>query len=79
MLQPKALLMDEPLSNLDEELSQHLRVELLRLYERLGFTLVYITHDRAEAGDIATNIVCMRHGCIERSVAIDEFKIGQRL
>ena len=79
MLQPKALLMDEPLSNLDEELSQHLRVELLRLYERLGFTLVYVTHDRAEAGDIATNIVCMRHGCIERSVAIDEFKIGQRL
>jgi iron(III) transport system ATP-binding protein len=78
VLQPKALLMDEPLSNLDEELSQHLRVELLRLYERLGFTLIYVTHDRAEAGDIATNIVCMRHGRIERSLAIDEFKIGQR-
>src|SRR5438105_8871921 len=48
VLQPKALLMDEPLSNLDGELSQHLRVELLRLYERLGFTLIYVTHDRGE-------------------------------
>jgi len=78
VLQPKALLMDEPLSNLDEELSQHLRGELLRLHARLGFTLIYVTHDRAEAGDIATNIVCMRHGRIERSVPIEEFKIGQR-
>jgi ABC-type Fe3+/spermidine/putrescine transport system ATPase subunit len=77
VLQPKALLMDEPLSNLDEELSQHLRVELLRLYERLGFTLIYVTHDRSEASDIATNIVCMRHGPIERSIPIEEFKIGQ--
>ena len=78
VLQPKALLMDEPLSNLDEELSQHLRGELLRLHARLGFTLIYVTHDRAEASDIATNIVCMRHGRIERSVPVDEFKIGQR-
>jgi iron(III) transport system ATP-binding protein len=78
VLRPKALLMDEPLSNLDEELSQHLRVELLRLYERLGFTLIYVTHDRAEAADIATNIVCMRHGRIERTIPIEEFKIGQR-
>jgi len=38
----------------------------------------YVTHDRAEAGDIATNIVCMRHGRIERSIPIEEFKIGQR-
>jgi ABC-type sugar transport system ATPase subunit len=79
VLQPKALLMDEPLSNLDEELSQHLRGELLCLYERLGFTLIYVTHDRAEASDIATNIVCMRHGRIERSVPIEEFKTGRRL
>ncbi len=78
LLQPKALLMDEPLSNLDEELSQHLRGELLRLYERLGFTLIYVTHDRAEANDIATNIVCMRHGRIERSVPIEDFDTGQR-
>ena len=77
VLQPKALLMDEPLSNLDEELSQRLRGELLRLHERLGFTLIYVTHDRAEASDIATHIVCMRHGRIERSVPIEKFKIGQ--
>ena len=78
VLQPKALLMDEPLSNLDEELNQHLRGELLRLHAQLGFTLLYVTHDRAEASDIGTRIVCMRHGRVERSVAIDEFKIGQR-
>src|SRR5260370_35848432 len=78
VIPPKALLMDEPLSNLDEELSQHLRGELLRLYERLGFTLIYVTHDRAEANDIATNIVCMRHGRIERSVPIGDFDTCQR-
>src|SRR5258707_14020416 len=78
LLRPRPVLMDEPLSNLDEELSQHLRGELLRLYERLGFTLIYVTHDRAEANDIATNIVCMRHGRIERSVPIEDFDTGQR-
>ena len=77
VLEPKALLMDEPLSNLDEELSRHLRGQLLRLYERLGFTLIYVTHDRAEASDIATNIVYMRHGCVERAVPIEDVKIGQ--
>jgi ABC-type Fe3+/spermidine/putrescine transport system ATPase subunit len=73
VLHPKALLMDEPLSNLDEELNQHLRAELLRLHAQLNFTLLYVTHDRAEAADLATHVVCMRHGCIERSVPIAEF------
>jgi ABC-type sugar transport system ATPase subunit len=67
VLHPKALLMDEPLSNLDEELNQHLRTELLRLHTQLNFTLLYVTHDRVEANDIGTEIVCMRHGRIERS------------
>jgi iron(III) transport system ATP-binding protein len=66
VLQPKALLMDEALSNLDEELNQHLRNELLRLHNQLGFTLIYVTHDRVEASDIGTRIVCMRKGRIER-------------
>ena len=68
VLQPKALLMDEPLSNLDEELNQHLRGELLRLHAQLGFTLLYVTHDRAEAREIGTHIVSMREGRIERVV-----------
>jgi ABC-type sugar transport system ATPase subunit len=78
VLHPKALLMDEPLSNLDEELNQHLRTELLRLHAQLSFTLLYVTHDRVEANDIGTRIVCMRHGRIERSVPIAEFTAGER-
>jgi ABC-type Fe3+/spermidine/putrescine transport system ATPase subunit len=68
VLQPKALLMDEPLSNLDEELNKHLRGELLRLHAQLNFTLLYVTHDRAEASEIGARIVSMRQGHIERVV-----------
>jgi iron(III) transport system ATP-binding protein len=73
VLQPKALLMDEALSNLDEELNLHLRRELLLLHRQLGFTLIYVTHDHVEARDIGTQIVCMRKGRIERSVPIAGF------
>lgn len=78
VLQPKALLMDEPLSNLDEELNKHLRAQLLRLHTRLNFTLLYVTHDRAEAIEIGTRIVCMRQGRIERIVPSKEFAAGQQ-
>ena len=74
VLKPKALLMDEPLSNLDEELNRHLRLELLHLHERLGFTLIYVTHDRAEAWGIATHLVRMRLGRIERAGPLNEFE-----
>lgn len=76
VLRPKALLMDEPLSNLDEELNEHLRYELLRLHAQLGFTLLYVTHDRAEAIEIGTLIVRMRQGHVERVVSSKEFKAG---
>ena len=76
VLRPKALLMDEPLSNLDEELNQHLRGELLRLHAQLNFTLLYVTHDRAEASEIGTHIVCIRQGRIERAVPVEEFHAG---
>jgi len=78
VLQPKALLMDEPLSNLDEELNRRLRQELLRLHAQLGFTLLYVTHDRAEATEIGTNIVCMRQGRVERIASAKEFSTGQQ-
>jgi iron(III) transport system ATP-binding protein len=71
VLRPKALLMDEPLSNLDEELNRRLRSELLRLHAQLGFTLLYVTHDRSEASEIGTRIVRMRQGCIEQMVAAE--------
>lgn len=66
ILRPKALLMDEPLSNLDEELNRRLRKEILRVQETLGFTLLFVTHDRQEAAELATRIVFMRSGRIER-------------
>ena len=66
VLEPQALLMDEPLSNLDLELNRRLQEEILALQARLGFTLVYVTHDRDEAFGLATRIVLMSHGRVVR-------------
>jgi ABC-type sugar transport system ATPase subunit len=57
VLEPGVLLMDEPLSSLDPELNIRLRKEILRLHEKLGFTMVYITHNRDEAFEIATRVL----------------------
>lgn len=66
ILQPKALLMDEPLSSLDIELRHRLRKEILKLQREIGFTLLYVTHDRQDALEIGARIVIMDHGKIER-------------
>ena len=66
VLEPRALLMDEPLSSLDPELNRRLREEILALQARLGFTLVYVTHDREEASGLATRIVIMNRGQVVR-------------
>ena len=65
VLEPKVLLMDEPLSSLDLELNIRLRKEILRLQEKLGFTLLYVTHDRDEAVDMATRMITMSKGRME--------------
>jgi ABC-type sugar transport system ATPase subunit len=57
VMQPLAVLMDEPLSSLDEELNLHLRGEIVRFQQTLKFTLVYVTHSRSEAQEIGTRIV----------------------
>ncbi len=59
-------LFDEPLSNLDAQLRAELRRELKLLHQRLGATMVYVTHDQAEALTLATRIVVMRAGRIEQ-------------
>jgi ABC-type sugar transport system ATPase subunit len=64
VLHPEALLMDEPLSNLDLELNIQLRNEIIKLHQQIGFTLIYVTHDREEAYEIATRIVVMEDGRI---------------
>ncbi len=74
VLHPKALLMDEPLSSLDVDLNRHIRKEILRLHKTLGFTLVYVTHDREEALDIGSRVLIMEKGRIERSGFAEELR-----
>ncbi len=71
ILQPKALLMDEPLSSLDMDLSLRLRKEILKLQEEIGFALLYVTHNLQEAFEIGTRIVMMSQGKIERIGPVD--------
>ncbi len=61
---PEIFLMDEPLSNLDAKLRSQLRTELIELYQKLGATFVYVTHDQVEAMSMGTNIVLMNEGNI---------------
>lgn len=56
VLSPKILLMDEPLSSLDRKLNRELRSEIIKLQEKLGFTLIYVTHSEEEAREIASVI-----------------------
>ncbi len=74
VLRPKALLMDEPLSSLDLELNRRIRMEILGLHNTLGFTLIYVTHDREEALDIGTRVLIMEKGRIERSGPAEEIR-----
>ncbi|WP_029010507.1 ABC transporter ATP-binding protein [Azospirillum halopraeferens] len=64
--QPRVFLFDEPLSNLDAKLRADMRVELKRLHERLGRTMIYVTHDQIEAMTMATRIVVMDRGRIQQ-------------
>jgi sn-glycerol 3-phosphate transport system ATP-binding protein len=59
-------LMDEPLSNLDAQLRHGMRVEIRALQQRLGMTVVYVTHDQVEAMSMADRVVLIREGRIEQ-------------
>jgi lactose/L-arabinose transport system ATP-binding protein len=63
---PRVFLFDEPLSNLDAELRVSMRVEIAKLHNRLGATMIFVTHDQTEAMTLADRIVVMRHGAIEQ-------------
>lgn len=65
--QPKAFLMDEPLSNLDAKLRSQMRVELQKLHRKLDTTIIYVTHDQTEAMTLGTRIVVMRDGQIQQA------------
>ncbi|QRM57213.1 hypothetical protein F3Y30_22120 (plasmid) [Sinorhizobium sp. BG8] len=61
---PKLFLFDEPLSNLDAQLRTEMRIEIKRLHQKLGATIVYVTHDQVEAITMSTKIVVMNGGKI---------------
>jgi sn-glycerol 3-phosphate transport system ATP-binding protein len=65
-------LMDEPLSNLDAQLRHGMRVEIRALQQRLGMTVVYVTHDQVEAMSMADKIVLIREGRIEQEGSPEE-------
>ncbi len=63
---PKVFLMDEPLSNLDAKLRGQMRVEISKLHQRLGSTIIYVTHDQTEAMTLGTRIVVMKDGIVQQ-------------
>ncbi|MHA6731334.1 ABC transporter ATP-binding protein [Devosia sp. A369] len=67
--EPKIFLFDEPLSNLDAELRVQMRVEIAKLHNDLGNTMIYVTHDQVEAMTMADKIVVLRSGVIEQAGA----------
>ena len=62
----KVFLMDEPLSNLDAKLRVQMRIEIAKLHQRLGTTIIYVTHDQTEAMTLGTRIVVMKDGVIQQ-------------
>ncbi len=62
--EPKVFLMDEPLSNLDAKLRVQMRTEISALHQRLGATIIYVTHDQTEAMTLGTRIVVLKDGII---------------
>lgn len=64
--EPKVLLMDEPLSNLDAKLRNQMRAEIIKLRQRINTTFVYVTHDQTEAMTLGDRIVIMRDGFIQQ-------------
>ena len=59
---PKLLLLDEPLSALDKNLREHMKAELQALHQRVGVTVIYVTHDQSEALALSDRIVVMHEG-----------------
>ena len=66
VLEPRLLLLDEPLSNLDAKLRVEMRYELKAIHTRLGITTIYVTHDQGEALALSDRIVVMRQGRVQQ-------------
>jgi ABC-type Fe3+/spermidine/putrescine transport system ATPase subunit len=78
VVEPRVLLMDEPLSNLDAKVRQRLRVEVRRLQKTVGITAIYVTHDQEEALAIADTVVLMNAGQVVQSGSPQEIYFRPR-
>ena len=67
VLEPKVLLLDEPLSNIDTKLRETVRNEIRKIQKKLGITMIFVTHDQEEAMSISDRIVVMNRGKIEQT------------
>lgn len=76
--EPKILLLDEPLSSLDEELKEHLKFELKDLIRRLGLTVIYVTHDYNEAHFMADRIATVQRGTVSSVTKSGEIDVLAR-
>jgi multiple sugar transport system ATP-binding protein len=70
--EPKAFLMDEPLSNLDAKLRVQMRTEISKLHNRIGTTTIYVTHDQTEAMTMADRIVILKEGVVQQVASPQE-------
>jgi putative spermidine/putrescine transport system ATP-binding protein len=66
VFEPRLVLMDEPLGALDKQLREHMQYEIKHLHERLGVTVVYVTHDQTEALTMSDRVAVFNHGRIEQ-------------
>jgi putative spermidine/putrescine transport system ATP-binding protein len=66
VFEPKLILMDEPLGALDKQLREQMQYEVKHLHERLGVTVVYVTHDQSEALTMSNRIAVLDHGAIQQ-------------
>lgn len=66
VIEPRILLLDEPLSNLDSQLRRRMRLELRELQRRLGITTILVTHDQSEAFELSDRVLVLNHGNIEQ-------------
>jgi multiple sugar transport system ATP-binding protein len=70
--QPRAFLMDEPLSNLDAKLRVQMRAEIAQLQRSLGTTTIYVTHDQTEAMTLGSRVAVLRHGVLQQIASPSE-------
>ncbi|MGO9079373.1 MAG: ABC transporter ATP-binding protein [Streptosporangiaceae bacterium] len=70
--QPRAFLMDEPLSNLDAKLRVQMRAEIARLQRSLGVTTIYVTHDQTEAMTLGSRVAVLQHGVLQQVASPQE-------